>query len=98
VASHFAGVTAATRFNLAATHLSHKVLGDKLQGGLTGGIRKLSGDRIPLWNRYMPTAGAMPKPETSAIRRTDRAWSISPVAPAAPWDRPRAIPNRTPYR
>ena len=29
----------------------------------TGGIRKLSGNRIPQWNRYMPTAGAMPKPE-----------------------------------
>ncbi|HAS51615.1 MAG TPA: 4Fe-4S ferredoxin, partial [Gammaproteobacteria bacterium] len=65
VANHFAGVTAATRFNLAATHLAHKVLGDKLQGGMTSGLRKLSGDRVPLWNRYMPSAGAMPKPEAN---------------------------------
>ncbi|MBK8537996.1 MAG: FAD-binding oxidoreductase [Candidatus Competibacteraceae bacterium] len=65
VASHFAGVTAATRFNLAATNISHRILGTPLQGGLTGGLRKLSGNRIPLWNRYMPTAGAMPKPEAN---------------------------------
>ena len=65
-ANHFTGVTAATRFSLIAANLSHKVLGAKVQGGLTGGLRKLSGDRIPLWNRYLPTAGAMPKPESSA--------------------------------
>ncbi|MBK8752823.1 MAG: FAD-binding oxidoreductase [Candidatus Competibacteraceae bacterium] len=65
VANHFAGVTAATRFNLAATNISHRILGTPLQGGLTGGLRKLSGNRIPLWNRYMPTAGAMPKPEVN---------------------------------
>jgi D-lactate dehydrogenase len=67
VAKHFAGVTAATRFNLAATHLAHRLLGSKLQGGMTNGIRKLSGDRIPHWNCYMPTASAMPKPEASAV-------------------------------
>ncbi len=72
VANHFASVAAATRFNLAATHLSHKILGSRLQGGMTYSIRKLSGDRIPQWNRYMPTAGAMPKPEASAAANRPR--------------------------
>ncbi len=65
-ANHFTSVTAATRFSLAAANLSHKMLGAKLQGGMTSGIRKLSGDRIPLWNRYMPTASALPEPEAKA--------------------------------
>jgi len=63
MAKQFTGVTAATRFGLAAANLSHRILGAWLQGGVTGAARKLSGDRIPLWNRYMPTAGALPKPE-----------------------------------
>ncbi len=66
VAKHFAGVTATTRFNLATANLSHKIFGSRLQGGLTGGLRKLSGNRLPLWNPYMPTAGAMPKPPVNA--------------------------------
>ena len=66
-ANHFSGVTAATRFSLAAANFSHKILGATLQGGVTGTLRRLSGDRIPLWNPYMPSAGALPKPEVSAV-------------------------------
>ncbi|MDG4554324.1 MAG: FAD-binding and (Fe-S)-binding domain-containing protein [Candidatus Competibacter sp.] len=66
VANHFSGVTTATRFNLAAANLSHTVFGSTLQGGVTGAMRKLSGNRLPLWNRYMPSAGTMPKPEANA--------------------------------
>ena len=66
VASHFSGVTAATRLSLSAASLSHAIFGSWLQGGLTGALRKLSGNRIPLWNRYMPTAGALPKPKADA--------------------------------
>ena len=71
-AVHFTGVTAATRFSLAAANIAHRVLGGSLQGALTGGIRKLSGDRVPLWNPYMPTAGAMPKLEASAAPGSPR--------------------------
>ena len=65
-ANYFSGVTAATRFSLTAAGLSQKLLGAKLQGGIADGLRKWSGDRIPQWNRYMPTAGAMPRPEVHA--------------------------------
>jgi D-lactate dehydrogenase len=65
-ANHFTGVTAATRLGLTAANLSHKLFGARLQGGVSGAARKLSGNRIPLWNRYMPTAGALPEPEVKA--------------------------------
>ena len=71
-ANYFAGVTAATRFSLAAASLSQKLLGTRLQGGIASSLRKLSGDRIPLWNRYLPTAGAMPKPEVHAAPHRPR--------------------------
>ncbi len=70
VAQHFAGVTTATRFTLSAAYFSQKILGDTLLGGTTGALRKLSGNRLPQWNRYLPSAGAMPKPEASSP--TDR--------------------------
>jgi D-lactate dehydrogenase len=64
-ANYFTGVTAVTRLGLAAANLSHQIFGATLQGGFTGTLRKLSGDRIPLWNRYLPSAGALPEPEAS---------------------------------
>ena len=66
LANRFSSVTAATRFGLGAANISHKILGAWLQGSMIGTARKLSGNRIPLWNRYMPTAGALPEPETKA--------------------------------
>ena len=41
--------------------LARLVFGSTLQGGVTRAVRKLSGNRLPLWNHYMPSAGAMPK-------------------------------------
>jgi D-lactate dehydrogenase len=39
------------------------VLGATILGGLTGMVRKLSGERLPPWHRWLPTASALPKPE-----------------------------------
>jgi D-lactate dehydrogenase len=61
VADHFGGVTTATRWSLGAAHATHTVLGTKAMSGLTAGTRKLSGNRIPLWNPYMPTPARLPK-------------------------------------
>jgi D-lactate dehydrogenase len=55
-ANHFSGVTAGTRFGLATANAAHTVLGTSAMTGLTQGVRKLSGNRAPLWNPYMPTA------------------------------------------
>ena len=56
VARGFAPVTVATRWSLASAHLLHSLLGTRVMSGLTGGMRRLSGGRIPLWNSYMPRA------------------------------------------
>jgi len=72
VAGQFSAVTAATRWGLAAASLSQRLLGNRVQGAITGAVRKLSGDRLPLWNRYLPTGGALPQPEEPSAMTANR--------------------------
>ena len=62
-ANFFTDVTAVARLGLTAAALSHRMVGAWALGGVAKAAHQLSGSRIPLWNRYMPTASAMPKPE-----------------------------------
>ncbi len=64
VAGHFALAASATRAALGAANAAHALLGSPGMGALARGIRRLSGNRIPLWNPYLPTAGGTlaPKP------------------------------------
>ena len=55
-ANHFGAVSTATRLGLRSANLVHTVLGTSVMQGLASHARKLSGNRIPLWNPYMPTA------------------------------------------
>ncbi len=67
---HMAGVTRATRLGLAAAHGLGAIPGPL--EALTGGIRKLSGDRIPVWDRWTPrAAGAIvpPRLDGAAVTR-----------------------------
>jgi D-lactate dehydrogenase len=69
VAGHFGPITVVTRGALRSAGWMHALLGTRLMSALTGGVRRLSGNRIPLWNPYMPRA----------------ASSRGPAAPEAPW-------------
>lgn len=69
VARNFGPITRATRLSLGSAHLMHVALGTRAMSGLTGGVRRLSGGRIPLWNPFMPKA----------------ARQGNPPAPAGPW-------------
>ncbi len=69
VARNFGPITGVTRVSLGSAHLMHVMLGTRVMSGLTGGVRRLSGGRIPLWNPFMPKA---------ASRGT-------PPVPAGPW-------------
>jgi D-lactate dehydrogenase len=60
VAEHFGAVSTTTRLSLSAAHLAHTALGTSVMQGLTSGVRKLSGSRIPLWNPFMPTSCRLP--------------------------------------
>jgi len=54
IADRMSGVTAFARTALSIVGFFHTILGTAVMKGISGGIRTLSGNRIPLWNRYMP--------------------------------------------
>ncbi len=53
-ANHFGGVARAVRAGLATADVAHAMLGTAAMSRLTGGMRALSGKRMPLWNPSMP--------------------------------------------
>ncbi len=54
LADNFAKVEKITRVTLAIADFSHRLIGSKAMTGLTGTIRKLSANKIPLWSKYLP--------------------------------------------
>ena len=54
LANNFTTVEKMTRVSLAVVGFSHQLMGSKVMGGLTGTIRKLSANKIPLWTQYLP--------------------------------------------
>ncbi len=54
LANNFSSVEKMTRVSLAIAGISHRLLGSKVIGGLTGSIRTLSANKIPLWSKYLP--------------------------------------------
>jgi D-lactate dehydrogenase len=56
VDGHMAGATSATRGGLRLVHGVSKVTGNDVLEKLTSGIRRVSGQRIPEWHRWMPRA------------------------------------------
>jgi D-lactate dehydrogenase len=67
VASNMASATALLRLVLRGAAAAHRVLGTGAMESLAAGAHRLSGKRIPLWNRAMPRAavfragGAQPR-------------------------------------
>jgi D-lactate dehydrogenase len=59
VAKRMDTVTALSRMGLNWLDILHAMLGSRLMKALTGGLRSLSGNRIPLWTPAMPK-GAEP--------------------------------------
>ncbi len=53
-ADHYRFVEALVRFGLAITHLAHGIVGTYAMTRISALARKLSGNRIPAWNPYMP--------------------------------------------
>jgi D-lactate dehydrogenase len=56
VAANYGTVTAGVRAGLFAADALHATIGTKAMGALTGGMRKLSGNLVPLWTAQMPRA------------------------------------------
>jgi D-lactate dehydrogenase len=47
-------VTTMARMVLSMVNFFHMLLGTKVMQGISGGLRKISGKRIPYWNPFMP--------------------------------------------
>ncbi len=54
IANHMALVTSSARKGLSFVNFFHLLLGTRIMKAIAGGMRKLSGNIIPLWNPYMP--------------------------------------------
>ncbi|MFA5328605.1 MAG: FAD-binding and (Fe-S)-binding domain-containing protein [Prolixibacteraceae bacterium] len=54
IADRMAGTTSIVRTALSVLGFFHSILGTSIMKGISGGMRKLSGNRIPLWNEFMP--------------------------------------------
>lgn len=55
LANNFRTIEQATRGSLMLAGWSHKLLGNTIMTSITGGLRKLSANKIPLWTPYTPT-------------------------------------------
>jgi len=54
IANRMSLVTATARIALSIVSFFHVVLGTTVMRGISGGLRKVSGNRIPYWNPFMP--------------------------------------------
>jgi len=54
VGDRMSGVTSTVRTALSLVGFFHSILGTSVMKGISGGMRKLSGNRIPRWNEFMP--------------------------------------------
>ncbi len=59
---HFSGVTGLARLGLRAASATRAVTGDAALGAVTRGLRRVSGGRVPEWDRWMPRATSWPWP------------------------------------
>ena len=69
VAGHYHLVSLMMRTGLKIAHLGHQALGTRTMLQIASALRKLSGNRIPAWNPYMPRGIDAPRfKSTSAVR------------------------------
>ncbi len=72
LANNFATVEKITRTSLAVAGFSHKLIGSKVMGGVTGTIRKLSANKIPLWSKYLPQKATYLPKDITTTKSTER--------------------------
>ena len=58
VADNMERVTSSARRALSTVGFFHTILGTGIMQAVSGGLHKVSGKRIPLWNPYMPSGAA----------------------------------------
>jgi D-lactate dehydrogenase len=71
LANHYGGVNRGSKMALRLADGAHGLIGTRRMKSLTGHLRKLSGERIPLWTDAMPRPAAK-IPTTPAHQPSDR--------------------------
>jgi D-lactate dehydrogenase len=66
VASNYGAVSLGVRAGLAGADLLHAAIGGRAMGAMTGGLRRLSGHRIPPWTPSTPRAARFAPPKAAA--------------------------------
>ena len=56
IGKRMAGTTSLLRTGLNAVNLFHSLLGSSVMGAVSGGLRVMTDDRIPKWNKEIPKA------------------------------------------
>jgi D-lactate dehydrogenase len=74
VAEHFGETVAAVRTGLKLAAAAHAALGSTRMEWLTGGMRRLSGNRLPHWTPCMPTG--VTGPRRRGIRKADARRAV----------------------
>jgi D-lactate dehydrogenase len=65
IAVHMLQTTAIARALFSTVGFFHTILGTTLMKGISGGLRIVSGNRIPLWNPYLPLGAKKIKKQES---------------------------------
>jgi D-lactate dehydrogenase len=73
VAGHFSQTAAAVRTGLKIASAAHGLLGTTLMESIAGAARRLSGNRLPHWTRWMPTGIDGPRPQPGKRAGTAQA-------------------------
>lgn len=71
LANNFAKAEKATRISLAVAGFSQRLIGNKAMIGLTSTVRKLTANKIPRWNEYLPSK-ANYQPQTPRHNSTNK--------------------------
>ncbi len=65
-------VTTYARSGLNMVNAFHSILGSGAMGAIAGGVRKLSGNKIPRWNKYFPKGAPKIHPEPIKAENPDK--------------------------
>jgi D-lactate dehydrogenase len=72
IARRMEGVTATLRVILSIVGFFHSMLGTNVMKFISGALRSLSGNRVPLWNPYMPTGARRIDVNRPTVSQTGR--------------------------
>lgn len=73
IAGNMKSVTSLARFSLSAVNAVHSVVGTDAMSRLAAGMRAISGNRLPVWNKYMPSGAEKIRPGINDGSRSMKA-------------------------